>query len=56
MDKCFESIAVENKDPIPGEVMRSVLDFSKAKNNFNWEPKHNIDDGMKITYQWFENK
>lgn len=51
-----QDFVVEKRNAIPGEVMRSALDFSKAKKYLNWEPKYNIDEGIKKTYQWFKNK
>lgn len=31
-----------------GEQVRYSLDYSKAKKEFGWEPKYNIDEGLKI--------
>lgn len=35
-----------------GEVRRSVLDSSKAKKKLDWEPKVNLEDGIKKTIEW----
>ena len=31
-------------------------DISKAKNILNWEPKVSLEDGLKITIDWFKNR
>lgn len=51
-----KDFAVEKRAAIAGEVMRSALDFSKAKEVLKWTPKYDLDRGLKETYQWFENK
>ena len=40
----------------PGEQRRSCLDYSKAKKELGWQPKYNLDRGLKETVEWFENK
>jgi UDP-glucose 4-epimerase len=37
-----------------GEQRRSVLDNSLAKKVFGWEPEISIEEGLKLTYKWFE--
>jgi len=37
-----------------GEVRRSVLDNSKAKDELGWEPKVSLDEGLKITFEYFK--
>ncbi len=37
-----------------GEQKRSVLDNKLAKKVFVWEPEVSIEEGLKITYKWFE--
>lgn len=39
-----------------GEQKRSCLDYSKAKKEFGWCPKYNLDEGLKETVEWFRNK
>ena len=39
----------------PGENKALYADISKAKNNLHWEPKINIDTGLKKTIDWFVN-
>jgi len=47
-----EIYKVENTE----EQKRSCLDFSKAKRELIWEPKYNIDQGLKETIEWFNKK
>ena len=37
-----------------GEQLRSVLGFKKAKEILAWEPKIPIEQGLEITYKWFQ--
>ena len=37
-----------------GEQQRSCLDNSKAKVDLGWEPKYNLEDGIKETVNWFK--
>ena len=36
----------------PDGVMRKILDIKKIK-KLGWEPKFNIDESLKITFDWF---
>jgi UDP-glucose 4-epimerase len=45
------------KSPAPsGEVMRSVLNSSKAKKVLGWEPKVGLEKGLEKTVRWFEKR
>ena len=35
-----------------GELIRSVLNNTKAKQDLGWEPKYSLDDGMKEVFNW----
>ena len=37
-----------------GELIRSVLNNTKAKQDLGWEPKYNLDDGMKEVFNWLK--
>jgi len=37
-----------------GEQKRSCLDYSKAKEELNWQPKYSLDNGLKETIKWFK--
>jgi len=45
-------ITAERRPGIKGEVRRSCLDSSKAKNVLNWSPEVNLEDGPKKTLEW----
>ncbi len=40
----------------PGDIRRSCLNIEKAKNEFGWEPKHSLSDGVKETIDFFMKK
>jgi dTDP-glucose 4,6-dehydratase len=39
----------------PGHDLRYDIDFSKAKNELDWEPKINFEYGLKKTIEWYKN-
>ncbi|MDA3813143.1 MAG: GDP-mannose 4,6-dehydratase [Candidatus Cloacimonetes bacterium] len=40
----------------PGDIRRSCLNIEKAKNEFGWEPKYSLSDGVRETIDFFMNK
>ena len=40
-------------EPRPGEVGRSVLDATSARRVLGWEPWTSLDDGLRLTVDWF---
>jgi len=40
----------------PGEQKRSCLDYKKAKKGLKWQPKYNLDKGLRETAEWFKEK
>ncbi len=36
-----------------GEIIKSRVDYSKAKKELNWQPKYNLEEGLKETVKWF---
>ncbi len=40
----------------PGEVKRSILDFTKAQKILDWEPKIDFSKGLKKTLEWVKNR
>lgn len=40
--------------PKKGEQLRSVLDYSKIKKELGWEPKIKIEEGLKLTVEFFK--
>lgn len=45
-----------HRAPIPGEVLKNVLNFSKAKNFLGWIPEIPLSKGIELTYQYFYNE
>lgn len=39
----------------PGHDRRYAIDFSKIKNELDWEPKVNFEEGLKKTIEWYKN-
>ncbi len=37
----------------PGHDLRYAINFKKIMNELSWEPKTNIEDGLKYTVQWY---
>jgi len=40
----------------PGEVVQFIADISKAKEKLGYDPQISIEDGLKQTVQWYEEK
>ncbi len=40
--------------PIPGEQKRSCLDYTKAKKELDWKPTTNLNEGIKLTIDFFK--
>lgn len=45
----------EYRDFRAGDVMHSLADISKAKNNLGYEPTHRIGEGLKEAMDWYIN-
>lgn len=45
---------LEFAPPRAGELFRSALDVSKAKQVFGWTPEHGFDDGLRELVDWFK--
>jgi len=37
------------------EIPEQYLDWSKAKEKLNWEPKTSFEQSIKETYNWYKN-
>ncbi|MFA6587821.1 MAG: NAD-dependent epimerase/dehydratase family protein [Patescibacteria group bacterium] len=48
-----QDVLFEHKEPMPGEIIRSILDYQKAKDELGWEPQIIFEDGLSKTYQYF---
>jgi len=42
--------------PRPGDLRKSILDPSKAKEILGWEPKTALEEGLKKTVEWFRKR
>jgi len=40
----------------PCSFKRGCLSIKKAKREINWQPKYNLERGLKITVEWFRSK
>ncbi len=53
----IENISRKKMNPIfgdwrPGDQKVCIMDISKAKRDFGWEPQVNLDEGIVIMYNW----
>lgn len=39
----------------PGHDRRYDIDWSKIKSELSWQPKHNFDEALKQTIEWYKN-
>jgi len=51
-----KELNVQHRDAILGEVKRSCLDYSKAKNHLGWQPAYDLKQGLELTYRWFKDR
>jgi len=54
---CRRVAGKEDVEPVfaparPGELQRSVLDISRAVDELGWRPEHNLEDGLRETWEW----
>lgn len=48
---------IKHQPAIPGEVARSCLDASRARQALHWQAQNDLVSGLQLTYRWFkENK
>lgn len=40
----------------PGEIIKSRVDFSRAKKELGWQPKYSLEEGLEETIEWFKDK
>ena len=55
IEACGEARRPVHVEGRPGELMRSVGDYSKAKNLLNWSPKIPFDETLSDMVQYFRN-
>jgi UDP-glucose 4-epimerase len=49
-----QGVTLEFADPRPGELLRSVLDASKAREVLGWTPTVAFDEGLAQLVRWFQ--
>jgi UDP-glucose 4-epimerase len=42
----------EYAPPRPGDLLRSVLDVGRARQELGWEPAHDLESGLRETFAW----
>ena len=57
----LKEITGYSKDPVygpprPGDLRKSVLDISRAREVLGWEPKVKLEDGLRMTVEWFKKR
>ena len=40
---------------MPNGVHRKVLDVSRMQEVFNWQPRYSLDEGLRVTAEWYAN-
>ncbi len=57
LKKITGSNAVQKHKPArPGEVTRSALHCGLAEKKLGWRPRVKLDDGLRMTVEWFDKK
>jgi NDP-hexose 4,6-dehydratase len=51
-DVAFRSDPARHR-PAKSEVMRLVCDSTRLRRRTGWQPKHTLQEGLKITIEWF---
>jgi UDP-N-acetylglucosamine 4-epimerase len=57
----LKTISGSSVEPIygperPGDVKHSLADISKAKNLLGYDPEISVEDGLKITFEWYKER
>ena len=47
-------VPIKHRPYIAGEQMRSCLSYNKIKHDLNWQPKYDLNKGLKQTWDWFK--
>jgi UDP-glucose 4-epimerase len=50
------SIPIQHLPPRPGELPRSAVSNEKAVSSLAWAPKVNLEDGLRMTYEYFASR
>jgi len=49
-------VPVKHSSPIKGEQLKSCLSSAKIKKELNWQPEYSLNQGLKETWQYFNEK
>ncbi len=49
-------VPLKHLRPIQGEQLKSCLSFAKIKKELNWQPKYTLNQGLKLTQQYFNER
>jgi UDP-glucose 4-epimerase len=50
------SVPIEHLPARPGELPRSAVSNQKAATSLEWRPKVNLEDGLRMTYEYFASR
>ncbi|MBB6634693.1 NAD-dependent epimerase/dehydratase family protein [Cohnella thailandensis] len=56
LGKFAELPKIAYSEPRPGDIYHSSLDNSRVKKDLDWVPLYSIEEGLKLTYEWFREK
>lgn len=56
IDISGKKVEIIHRDPVVGDIKYSVANIEKATTRLGYEPKISFDEGLKITYDYFQNK
>ena len=42
------------KSKMHGEIIFQQMDFKKISENFNWRPQTKIDEGLRLSIDWYK--
>ncbi len=48
-------VSIKHRPRIKGEQMRSCLNAGKISKSLKWQPTVTIKEGLRVTFEWFEN-
>lgn len=48
------SLTPLHRAPRPGDVRNSMADISRASSNLGYKPQASVEEGLKITFEWFK--
>ncbi len=59
--KILKEVTSYEKDPVygpprPGDLRKSILDWTKAREVLGWEPKVSLREGIEKTVEWFRKR